>query len=133
MAFNGNWHGWAQQTNWIEVPPSGAGGYPSEHNAPGPLTSKKFAEIVYNIAPAPPPSLPSQIPVSSLAITEVYVDGDDAYICEAPINSNVSDSVWRVTKISKNITGGATARYANGGSAALAATSLVVVKTYTYT
>jgi len=132
MTYNPNWHGWAQQSNWVEVAPSGAGGYPSEHTAGGVLTNKKFAEIVYNIAPEPAPSLPSQIPASSLTIVETYIDGDDSYICEAPIGSALSASAWRITKISQNVTTGATARYANGGSAVLPATSLAIVKTYTY-
>jgi len=45
MTYIPNWHGFAQQSAFIEVPPSGDGGYPEQFDSQGPLELKKFAQI----------------------------------------------------------------------------------------
>jgi len=131
MNYNPNWHGFAQQSNFVEVAPSGAGGYPSEANLGTKLTDKHFAQVVWNIGPAIPGSS-QDIPASALSIVETYIDGTDSYVCEAPIGSALGDSVWRISLISTNGSGGATVRYAQAGANNLAATDLATVKAYTY-
>ena len=131
--FIPNWHGWAQQTNWIEVAPSGGGGWPDEYTSGKnvKLEHKKFAQVVWNLAPSIPAG-PGDIPADSLTIFEVYKDGNDSYICEAPINSALSDSAWRVSRLTQNATTAPSVRWAEGGATNLAATDLATVKAYTY-
>ena len=131
MTYTPNWHGFAQQSNYVEVPPSGANGYPDQHESDDILTNRKFAQIVWDISPNIP-STPSNTPAESLTIVEIYQDGDDTYICEGPIGASMSDTKWRITRTSKNSTGGPTVRFAESGSNALAATDLSTVQGYTY-
>ena len=131
MTYNPNWHGFAQQSNFVEVPLSGSGGYPSEATTPGGLTAKKFAQVMWNISPTTP-SIPSNTPANSLTIIETYINGTTSYICEAIMGSALTASVWRISRTSKNVSGGAVLRWANNGAINLAATDLATVQAYTY-
>ena len=131
MTYNPNWHGFAQQSNFVEVPLSGSGGYPSEATTPGGLTAKKFAQVMWNISPTTP-SIPSNTPANSLTIIEVYIDGTTSYICEALMGSALADSAWRISRSSLNGSGGAVIRWANNGAINLAATDLATVQAFTY-
>ena len=131
MVYNPNWHGQAQQTNFIEVAPSGAGGYPTQYESGGPLPSKKFAQVVWNLSPTLSPT-PDDVPANSLVITEIYIDGNTQYVCEALMGSALSDAAWRITRISLNATNGAVLRYAENGAVNLPATDLATVKAYSY-